>query len=208
MHVFWSLSVPPERAVTKTVFEIEDGVVLDLEGADNNQVVIPSKWFGSGEQRLRVAADNEFGAGSWSNWSEYFIVHSPDIKIPATSTPIVGFESYSGCLPITLECLILDGTYSLIAQDGQALGLIAIYGVQTPCGLTKYDINSIRNKYGLYGSDYGVYSPYNSYSVNPPIIVDSSGVTVAYVTSNRYFSPGLLPVYDPDDLLEALGCER
>jgi hypothetical protein len=206
--IIWTLSVPPERAVTKTVFEIEDGEVLEMEGANNSQVVILSKWFGLGVQRLRVAADNEFGSGPWSSWSEYFIVHFPDTKIPATSTPIVGFGSYSGCLLITLECLILDGTHSLIAQDGQALGLIATFGVQSVCGVTKYEFDSIRNRYGLYGGDYGLYSPYNSYSLEPPIIVDSSGVKVAYVTNNRYFYSGLLPTFDPDDLLEALGCER
>lgn len=68
---------------------------------------------------------------------------------------------------------------------------------------SKYDANSVWNKYGTFGSmysadciwnQYGQYgsrysseSPWNQYASDPPVVVDRSGQFYGYFTTNRYF---------------------
>lgn len=47
---------------------------------------------------------------------------------------------------------------------------------------SKYNSKSIWNKYGNYGSRYGSYSPWNAYSSEPPVLVDEYGRVVDYLS--------------------------
>lgn len=51
---------------------------------------------------------------------------------------------------------------------------------------SKYSTNSIWNEYGDFGSKYSDYCPWNSYANNPPIIVDEEGNFYGYFTVNKY----------------------
>ncbi len=51
---------------------------------------------------------------------------------------------------------------------------------------SSYATNSIWNEYGTYGSLYSSYSPWNSYSSNGPIIIGSDLLLYGYFTTNAY----------------------
>jgi len=51
---------------------------------------------------------------------------------------------------------------------------------------SQYSTDSIWNRYGLYGGAYGTYSPCNRYSTNPPAVVDRSGNFYGYLTINPF----------------------
>jgi hypothetical protein len=50
---------------------------------------------------------------------------------------------------------------------------------------SKYDSDSIWNKYGDFGSKYSEYSPWNKYSDDAPIIVDKDGNSYGYFSANK-----------------------
>ena len=56
---------------------------------------------------------------------------------------------------------------------------------------SKYSTTSIFNEYGTYGSKYSSESAFNTYALEPPIIVDSNGKFVAYLTENKYNVEGV-----------------
>jgi hypothetical protein len=49
-----------------------------------------------------------------------------------------------------------------------------------------YGLNSIWNLYGNYGSPYDLYSPWNSYSISGPIIMGTNGVSYGRFTVNSF----------------------
>lgn len=51
---------------------------------------------------------------------------------------------------------------------------------------SKYDSESIWNEYGKYGGEYSIYSPFNQYASDPPVLRDSNGKFYGYFTANRY----------------------
>ena len=51
----------------------------------------------------------------------------------------------------------------------------------------RYAANSIWNVYGLYGSRYSPYSWRNPYATHPPAVVDGNGNIYGYFTVNKYF---------------------
>lgn len=56
---------------------------------------------------------------------------------------------------------------------------------------SKYSDTSIFNEYGIYGSTYGSQSAFNKYASSPPIILDSNGKFIAYLTANTYKTDGI-----------------
>lgn len=50
----------------------------------------------------------------------------------------------------------------------------------------KYNSQCIWNLYGTYGSKYGTYSPFSTSASYPPILVDQSGRFYGYFTANKY----------------------
>ena len=65
---------------------------------------------------------------------------------------------------------------------------------------SKYSSNSIWNEYGSYGSKYSAYSAFNKYSNKPPLIIDGSGKIIGRVTVNTYIQGGI----DPNKLYDLL----
>jgi hypothetical protein len=51
---------------------------------------------------------------------------------------------------------------------------------------SKYQSDSIWNKYGDFGSKYEENSPWNKYSDDAPIIVDKDGNSYGYFSANKY----------------------
>jgi hypothetical protein len=99
---------------------------------------------------------------------------------------------------------IAAGNYSLVGQDGMYLGQLV-----QPDTKSRYDsvcdmgirisIESPLSPYGPLGDDF---SAYKISAKSPPKIVDSSGNHVLYLSKK----PMPRAKYDPDDLLDALGC--
>ncbi len=56
---------------------------------------------------------------------------------------------------------------------------------------SKYSRTSIFNEYGDYGSNYDTESAFNENARKPPIIVDSDGEFIAYLTANKYINDGV-----------------
>lgn len=91
----------------------------------------------------------------------------------------------------------------LLAFDGQYLGRLSlnsydIESISNPYGNygSKYSTTSIYNKYGNYGSAYASFSPFNSFSTTPPIIY-LRGVKYGFLSKNNLLN-GI--VLDPDDI--------
>ncbi len=51
---------------------------------------------------------------------------------------------------------------------------------------SKYEADSIWNKYGDFGSKYSANSPWNKFTASAPIIVDKDGASYGYFTANRF----------------------
>lgn len=103
----------------------------------------------------------------------------------------------------------IDGLAQLWAANGQFLGVLSsnqydINSIFNPNGLygSSCSPTSIRAEYSIYGGEYGMYSPYNSYCLNLPVIFyQNQGVLV--VTRNRYPMTNGIQVIDPDLLFIA-----
>lgn len=50
---------------------------------------------------------------------------------------------------------------------------------------SKYNTKSIWNKYSTYGNSYNSYSPFNKYSTTPPVLRDRNGKFYGYFTCNK-----------------------
>jgi hypothetical protein len=105
----------------------------------------------------------------------------------------------------------VNGVAQLYAADGQFLGVLSsnLYDLNSICnpnGIygSSWGIFSIRNPYSLYGSTYGIYSPYNPNSINPPVIW-YQGQPMLVVTKNSNVLTNGLPIIDPDLVLGIYG---
>jgi hypothetical protein len=101
----------------------------------------------------------------------------------------------------------VNGIAQLFANDGQFLGVLSsdqydLNSISNPHGMygSQNGIYSIRNSCGLYGGSYGIYSPYNTYCINPPIVF-YQGQSILMVTNNNHVVSNYLPIVDPDLLL-------
>lgn len=102
-------------------------------------------------------------------------------------------------MTIDIENRIRRGESFILAADGRFLGKLTS---------NKYDVESIYNQYGIYGSKYSgmsiwnkfcpygspysIYSPYNSFSTTPPQLF-LRGVLVGYLTTNKYINNNVNP---------------
>jgi hypothetical protein len=94
----------------------------------------------------------------------------------------------------------MDSLYGsiVIAEDGTFLGKItnrydleSIFNEYGQYG-SKYSSNSIWNEYGNYGSKFSTYSPFNQYSSSPPAIY-KNGILIGYLTVNKYIAGAINP---------------
>ena len=100
---------------------------------------------------------------------------------------------------------------AIFAQDGQFLGLVNdnsfdLDSICNPYGNygSEYSATSIWNRYGSYGGEVGILSAFNNISANPPILFEGEN-PIAYVTTNTLLLPQINSFY----LLEFLqnkGC--
>jgi hypothetical protein len=101
----------------------------------------------------------------------------------------------------------VNGIAQLFANDGQFLGVLSsdqydLNSISNPHGMygSQHGIYSIRNSCGLYGGSYGIYSPYNTYCINPPIVF-YQGQPILIVSKNNHVVSNHLPIVDPDLVL-------
>src|SRR6476659_5830636 len=100
----------------------------------------------------------------------------------------------------------INGYGQLWAADGQFLGLLSsnqndINSITNPNTFgNPYSYNSIRNASGMYGSSCGIYSPYNSLCLNPPVILYQNQPVLVMTRNSLLFTNGL-PIIDPDLVL-------
>jgi|LSQX01.2.fsa_nt_gb hypothetical protein len=95
--------------------------------------------------------------------------------------------------------LILKGA-SIFAQDSKqtylgkienSYNLESIFNEYGMYG-SEYSSKSIWNEYSTFGNEYNLYSPFNEYSASPPIIV-KNGKIIGYLTTNNYIKGGISP---------------
>ncbi len=103
----------------------------------------------------------------------------------------------------------INGLGQMCAADGQFLGVLSSNqcdpnSICNPNGSygSSYSFTSIRNPSGMYGSTFGLYSPYNSYCLNPPAIFYQNQ-RILIVTRNPYAVTNGIQVIDPDLLFAA-----
>jgi hypothetical protein len=67
-------------------------------------------------------------------------------------------------------------------------GRFDVASVCNKCGTygSRFSADSIWNGFGEYGSRFSVYSPWNRFSTEAPVVVDGQGNFYGYFTSNRY----------------------
>lgn len=103
----------------------------------------------------------------------------------------------------------INGQGQLWAANGQFLGVLSSNqydpnSICNPKGIygSSWSATSIQAEFSMYGSEYGVYSPYNLYSVQPPVIVFQNQI-VLVVTRNPYAVTNGVQSIDPDLLFIA-----
>lgn len=91
----------------------------------------------------------------------------------------------------------------LLAADGNFIGKLTtnIYDVESICNQygvygSIYSARSIWNQYSQYGSQYALYSAYNPYTISPPEIY-LRGRKCGYLTKNTYKFNHV----DPDNIM-------
>jgi len=72
----------------------------------------------------------------------------------------------------------------LVAEDGTYLGKLTT---------NEFDLDSIFNEYGTYGSKYSSQSAFNDYTFTPPYIVTSDGTIYGRLTTNNFISGAISP---------------
>lgn len=97
------------------------------------------------------------------------------------------------------------GEYNLYSKDGKYLGKINgnpydLDSINNPYGQygSKYSSDSINNPYGEYGSKYSNESPWNKYSTGGPSVYDYNGNYVGDYSVNKYDADSVLSPYSPN----------
>lgn len=108
---------------------------------------------------------------------------------------------------MTLQDLILlDRQLELYAQNGHFLGLLSsdrhdpnsIINMRTYGN--KQNINSIHYEHGIYGGQYGQYSPYSHCCLYPPTILLQQQ-SMGLVSKNKHILDRDLTIVDPDVMI-------
>jgi hypothetical protein len=104
------------------------------------------------------------------------------------------------------DLISLDRQLELYAQNGHFLGLLSsdrrdpnsIINITTYGN--KHNINSIHYEHGIYGGQYGQYSPYNRCCLYPPTIVLQQQY-LGLVSKNKHILDRDLTIIDPDIMI-------
>lgn len=99
-----------------------------------------------------------------------------------------------------------SGNLVIYADDGTYLGKLSTnkYDVESIFNEfgtygSEFSVNSIWNEFGIYGGEFSIYSPFNEFSNTPPIIY-LNGEPVGYLTVNDLIEGSI----SPNGLYEAL----
>jgi hypothetical protein len=103
----------------------------------------------------------------------------------------------------------LDGQVGLVAQDGNFLGLMSSdtnhpNSIINPNTYGNPYEDTICNQNSQYGGQHGLQSPYNSFCLNPPIMIDVNDKQLALVTRNHNLITNGLDIIDLDFMLGLL----
>ena len=100
---------------------------------------------------------------------------------------------------IDIDYRIKRGESFIVANDGQFLGKLSlnIYDIESimnPYGIygSIYSATSIHNQYSIYGSPYSSLSPFNPYTSTPPIVY-LRGIVVGVLSVNSYLYKNIDP---------------
>lgn len=111
--------------------------------------------------------------------------------IAALSLPIAMIGSASACQAFQDATIVSsDGTY--LGKLGSKYDSNSIFNKYGTYG-SKYNAKSIWNTYGNYGSKYNTLSAFNPYSSKPPRLFKGKKL-IGYLTKNKYLSGAVDPV--------------
>ena len=110
--------------------------------------------------------------------------------------------------PSTWTLQSIDGSATLIADDGTYLGLVSSNRFESDsiCNRfgdhgSRFASDSVRNRFSTYGSSFGFQSAYSSYATSPPVIYVNARA-IGYLTKND----SLAGAVDPDVLFATYDC--
>ena len=99
----------------------------------------------------------------------------------------------------------------LVANDGVFLGKLSLnrYDLESifnPYGIygSRYSVTSINNEFSVYGSKFSALSPYNQYTATPPTIY-LRGAFWGYLTMNKYLSANSIAPVELNDWMHVHG---
>lgn len=88
----------------------------------------------------------------------------------------------------------------VVAQDGTPLGKITTNKFDPDSIINefgtygnRFNSSSIHNEFGKYGSQYSQYSAFNEFASEPPLIVDTNGAFIGYLSKNLAKQPSIDP---------------
>ena len=94
---------------------------------------------------------------------------------------------------------LLEGCV-IVANDGQPLGVItqnefAPNSILNEVGKygSEFSSTSIFNQFGKYGGEFSQLSPFNQFTTTPPQIINPSGESLGFLTTNKFKTPAFNP---------------
>ena len=84
-----------------------------------------------------------------------------------------------------------DGTDTFLGKITSKYNINSIFNKYGIYG-SKYSVTSIWNPYSIYGSEYSVYSAFNEYTFKPPKIIKNNK-RIGYLTTNNLVTGGVSP---------------
>ncbi len=106
----------------------------------------------------------------------------------SATTPSAG---YAIIPPMTLWSDDGTNTYlgKVVSNQYDVESIFNAYGLYG----SSYSITSVMNQYSIYGSSYSIYSAFNQFASKPPIIKDANGTIVGRLTTNTFISGAVSP---------------
>ncbi len=137
---------------------------------------------------LPYAPYNRYAMSSLpSNYEDIFINECLNTDIKKLDNK---YNKYINCKIYTYDRKKFLGTINFNKYDLDSLAnKYGTYGSQ-------YSQDSIFNKYGNYGSQYNEQSPFNKYTSTPPVIINTNGNIIGILTSNKYVGAGNTEIVD------------
>jgi len=187
-----------------------NGVVQYLDLSVLNNGFAPGTFLSAGP--LAGDANSFIWDGLLPNTTHYFRVNT--LSASGWQPSATGYVTTLPCstmapmpIPGASVGAVIGGL--LVADDGQFLGLVScsLYDVDSifnRFGMygSRFSSTSIWNEFGIYGGKFSMYSPFNRFTSTPPYIF-VNGRFAAYLTQDGF----LFPKVTPTDLIVACGAD-